>query len=87
MCARDMCSTELELFINHSPEVQIMRCFTQQSSLYHMQPSAEFHELFSRMYPLSDVQSSDSQTISNILSEQMTSSDLAVVKLSIDLIF
>ena len=72
---------------NHSPEVQIMRRFTRESSLYHIQPSAEFHEPFSRVYPLSDVQSSGSQTISTMHWAQMTSSDLTVVKWSIDLTY
>ena len=72
---------------HHSPEVQIMCRFTRESSLYHIQPSAEFHEPFSRVYPLSDVQSSGSQTISTMHWVQMTSSDLTVVKWSIDLTY
>ena len=75
---------------NHSPEVQIMRRFTRESSLYRIQPSAEFQQQFSGVYPLlnvSDVQSSCSQTISTTHWAQMTSTDLTIVEWSIDLTY
>ena len=49
---------------NHSPEIQIMGCFTRESSLFRLQPSTEFQEHFSSMYPLasvSDVQNKGAQ--------------------------
>lgn len=52
---------------NHSPEVQIMRRFTREGNLFRLQPSTEFQEHFSNMYPLasvSDVQNKGAQTIS-----------------------
>ena len=74
---------------NHSPEVQIMRRFTRESNLYHIQPSAEFHEPFSRVYPLSesDFQSSGPKTLSITHWAQITSSDLTTVKWFIDLTY
>ena len=75
---------------NHSPEVQIMRRFTRKSSLFCIQPSTEFQEPFCSMYPLSnvsDVQSSGSQTISVTHWAQITSSDLTIVKWSVDLTY
>ena len=75
---------------NHSPKVQIMCRFTRESSLFHIQPSTEFHEQFCSMYPLSnvsDVQTSGSQTISVTHWAQITSSDLTIVKWCIDLTY
>ncbi len=72
---------------NHSPEIQIMRRFTRESNLFRLQPSTEFQEQFSSMYPLSgvsDVQNKDAQTISTTHWAQMTSSDLTLVKWTID---
>ena len=40
---------------NHSPEIQIMRCFTQESDLFRLQPSTELQDHFSSMYPLASV--------------------------------
>ena len=76
---------------NHSPEVQII-CATslEKSSLYRIQPSAEFQQQFSGVYPLlnvSDVQSSCSQTISTTHWAQITSTDLTIVEWSIDLTY
>ena len=73
---------------NHSPEVQIMRRFTRESSLCFLQPSVEFEEKFSTMNPLShttDVQTNVAETVSTTHWTQISVSDLTLVKWSVDM--